>query len=564
MNTSVLYDETEDAEDWTNVAADVLSTKLGGDVVPHVEYRADPVGWARDKLGIPENTLRWSRNPGYEFHKWDGTPDPLASALEALARGQCVVMESGTGTGKTFTLAVGQFWFQACWQNALVRSHAPKQDQLTDHMWKEIADMWPRFQRHFRKAKLDFLRIRMDGTDKWGARGVVAGVRAEENESGSATKAQGAHAEHMLSIVEETPGMPPPIMTAIRQTSVSPHNLIWAVGNPDHQFDELHKLVGLPRFVHIRVSALDHPNVVCNNPDIIPGAVSALRIDEAKIDPGEGTLMYDSRVRGISPAQSADAIIKLEWLEEAAKRYEARDKSAVELLVGAKGVDVAKSRNGDKAAVATFRGEYLTNLRAFQCSSTTGLGRDVVAECRLEGIAIQNVGVDTVGLGAGTQEAIAEVDPSVVSLAGGPIKGAQRGDKDNEWTPDSNRFLSLRCQMWWQLAEDLRKGKVHMPRHAALWRQLTSVKYEVDRQKVIVESKQDIRKRTGGASPDEADAVVYANWVRPREKRIEQVITPVDHTRDIGAQESEYAQQYGESLQYANPDEEGAFSQFTW
>ena len=48
------------------------------EVIAHVEYQRDPIGWMRDKLGVPEHTLVWSLNEGYEDHKWDGDINPLA------------------------------------------------------------------------------------------------------------------------------------------------------------------------------------------------------------------------------------------------------------------------------------------------------------------------------------------------------------------------------------------------------------------------------------------------------------------------------------------------------
>jgi hypothetical protein len=566
VGAALAFDTRIDTEDEIgNAFGNTFAALSGGDVRPHAEYQHDPVGWCRDKLGIPEYSLRWSLLTEYRNHKWDGTPDPLANALEALAAGNHVVMESGTGTGKTFTLALGQFWFQACFENSLVRSHAPAKHQLEDHMWKEIADIFPRFQRHFPNAERSYLRIRMRReSDKWGAKGVVAGVKATENETGSATKAQGAHAEHMLSIIEETPGMPPPIITAIRQTSVSSHNLIWAVGNPDHQFDELHKLVGQPRFVHIRVSAEDHPNVVCRNESLIPGAVTETRVNEAREVEGEHSERYKSRVRGISPKQSAEALIRYEWLEAAAAEYEKRNILEVERLRGAKGVDVAQSVNGDKAAIATMRGPYLTNLRAFQCPNATKLGEDVHAECVAEGISLECVAVDGVGVGAATLNYLSDKDPRVFNYAGGPVKGSQRGDEKSEWLPDSNQFVSRRDQGWWAFREDVRQGRWFGPRHETLWRQLCLPKYKPERGGIRVESKDDIKKRTGGASPDEADAVVMANFVRAREVVIEKPIIPIDPTRDEGAQVPEWAQTHNPEMQYASPDESGAFSQFSW
>src|SRR5690606_7190708 len=64
---------------------------------PLAQYQKDPVGFFRDVLGVPEHTIRWSMNPGYERHRWDGTPDPLVVIAESLAAWKNVGVESGTG-----------------------------------------------------------------------------------------------------------------------------------------------------------------------------------------------------------------------------------------------------------------------------------------------------------------------------------------------------------------------------------------------------------------------------------------------------------------------------------
>jgi len=85
---------------------------------PLVQYQRDPVGFFRDVLGVAEHTIRWSLNPGYDQHRWDGTPDPLVVIAESLADWKNVGVESGTGTGKSFELACIFLWFVACWDGA--------------------------------------------------------------------------------------------------------------------------------------------------------------------------------------------------------------------------------------------------------------------------------------------------------------------------------------------------------------------------------------------------------------------------------------------------------------
>jgi hypothetical protein len=324
------------------------------------EDQNDPIGWILDKLGVPEETLRWSLNDGYASHEWDGTPDPLVAVAEALRDWEDVGVESGTGTGKSFFVACLILWFLACYKGSRVFTFAPKEDQLRLYIWAEIGKLWPRFQALFPSATLTDLRIRMDGGDEWGAWGYAVGVRANED---SATKAQGMHAEHMLLVYEETPGIPLPVIVAGENTVSALHNLRVAIGNPDHQHDALHTFCTSPGVVHVRMSALDHPNVVTGR-EIIPGAVSTKAVERRRQKYGADSRLFESRVRGISPSEADDALIRLAWCQEAARRYgDVRFREGLPAL----GVDVANSENGDKAAIARGLGACLLEVVSFPC-----------------------------------------------------------------------------------------------------------------------------------------------------------------------------------------------------
>ncbi len=270
---------------------------------PDVAYQNHPVGWMRDVLEIPEEHVRWSLLPEYKDHEWDGTRDPLARICEAIAGGLDVGVESGAGTGKTYLAGALALWFHACFEDSLVVTTAPKEGQLTTQLWKEIGRHWPKFSKRYPMAKKVTLRVRMkEGAgeqETWAILGYACGVGSVEE---SATKAQGFHAPHMLIITEETPGVDPAVMTAFKNTCTGDHNIRLGLGNPDHRRDSLHQMCAEPGVIGIRISALDHPNVVCGR-DIIPGAVGrksiANKLDQYKaIDHP----MYQSRVRGICPS----------------------------------------------------------------------------------------------------------------------------------------------------------------------------------------------------------------------------------------------------------------------
>ncbi|MFC1531617.1 hypothetical protein ACFL5T_05175 [Gemmatimonadota bacterium] len=276
----------------------------------HEKYEDRPLDWMVEKLGVRRESLAWSENP-YEGHEWDGTVDPFVAALVALVGNEDVGIESGTGTGKTFWLACLVLWFLACFEDSIVVTAAPKEAQLLLHVWKEIGRLFPRFKAHFPEATFQTGKLRMkqatEDREIWAATAFVCGVGADE---ASATKAQGFHAEHMLIITEETPGVHAAIMVAFENTSIAPHNLRVSVGNPDSVEDELHRFCLEPSTTHIRVSALDHPNVVLDDPGIIPGAVSLPAVERRKRRYAHMPAMYHSRVRGISPEQAFGTALK--------------------------------------------------------------------------------------------------------------------------------------------------------------------------------------------------------------------------------------------------------------
>ena len=483
-----------------------------------VQYQRDPLGFCVDVLGIPAHTLDWSLNPGYEHHVWDGTADPFMKVWASLVAERNVGVESATTTGKTFSGGATCLWFAACFENARVITVAPKKEQLQLHIWMEIDKLWPAFSARFPHATKDALRIRMTPkSDAWAIQGFVAGTKAEETKT-SATKAQGFHAEHMLIVFEETPGIAPSILTAFKNTCRAPHNLRLAYGNPDHQLDPLHLFCEGPRTDHVIISAYDHPNIVTKNPGLIPGAVSQQGIDDAledaRNDGGEENRMFKSRVRGISPSEAKDSLIKLEWIRRANARWEDKESRAILLKVGkgkrALGCDVANSDSGDESAIARGIGAVLLEVDEQPCPNSNRFGNEIHLEMQRDGILPEHVGIDGVGVGAGAVNELYRFGRYIRKLNGGD--GAEMGVGIVEEFPD------LRSQMYWAMREALRLDEVALPPDPQLTIELITPKFEQRGNDVTVESKKDLKKRLpGGKSPNRSDAVVYWNWVRPKD-----------------------------------------------
>lgn len=472
-----------------------------------VEYQMRPLDFLVDVLKINRKTLEWSLNEGYDGHHWDGTPEPLLAMMDALAKWEDVGVEAGTGTQKSFTMAALILWFLGCWVSR-VFTFAPKEDQLRLYIWTEMRQLWPHFVAHFPQATFTDLCIRVRGgtDDSWAAHGYAVSIRAGEQVS---TRAAGMHAEHMLLVYEETPGIDKTVIEAGEHTSTSPHNLRAYIGNPDSQLDTLHVACTSPGTRHIRLSALDHPNVVTGR-EVVPGAVSRVTVERRRKKYGEKDRLFQSRIRGVSPSEAQDALIKLEWVRRAQARWrDAQDRRILEGNgVHALGADVANSDDGDEAAVSRWKGAVCLEVPAFPCPNSNDLGFQISLEMQEKQIEDLHVGIDSVGVGAGAVNELKRLDIFVRALNGGASPADGMDEED---------FNNLRSQMAWVLREDLRLDRIAVPPDEELERDLITPTYRTKNGKILVEPKEDIKDRTpGGRSPNKGDAVMYGNFVRDR------------------------------------------------
>jgi hypothetical protein len=400
-------------------------------------------------------------------------------------------------------------------------------------LWSEISRSFDKFKAIRPYSQLYSLRIQVDERpenpfrESHQAVGFVAGVGSSEE---SATKAQGFHRENMLIITEETPGINIAVLTAFENTSTAGNNLILAVGNPDNVTDVLHQfcfpnLKPSPKVKHVRISAYDHPNIL-QQKEVIKGAITQESINFRKDKYGETSNFYKSRIRGISPSQSSDSLIKLEWITDNIIEYEYDSESNYDY--NSLGIDVANSETGDNACLAWMNGKILLEIQEFQCPNATHLAYNVVYD-DLEERGYDNyqtqkisyyqvmegrIGIDTVGIGKATFNAFYDLGINPISLEGGALAAAI--PQDSEGKPLYS-FKSGRAQWYWQLREDLRLGKTKIAVKdktivKKLIQELVIPKYSLKNGYLVVEDKDNIKKRLGH-SPNLADAFVYANWV---------------------------------------------------
>jgi len=468
-----------------------------------------------ERLGVKAETLDWSLYPEYKNHIWDGTPNPIMAIFKALQDGMWVRVKSAVGVNKTFSAACIDLWFLECHPGAYVPTTAPKESQLLSQIWSEIAKLY----KNFNKGKLltGELRMEADTNTKWKSEAFVAGTKATKD---SEDKAQGMHAEHMLTIIEETPGVPPSVLKALINTSTASHNLILALGNPNSKIDNFREFDKLSRVVDIRISALDHPNIVTGK-EVIPGAQSVIGLQTLKDKYGISHPLYLSRARGLTPDSAIDSLIKAEWIDDAVRRYNelCNDDGSLDIEKVIRynnslkvddseglGVDVANSESGDLAALTYGRGFVCFHVEAFPCPNANKLGHQVHQICKDRFINQRKVGIDGVGVGAGTVNTLKEYGylDEEINLQGGASPIVVEGSLE--------LFLNLRSQMWWKTREDFRCGRLAIVNDEELIADLLTPKWEVKTDKKIkVQSKVEIKKLLGH-SPNKGDAFIYWNW----------------------------------------------------
>lgn len=510
-------------------------------------YQTKPKKWLTERFNEDEKLLYWDKYDNYENYNWDGTPNPFATAFEALANKEWVGIMSATAVGKTYFLPRVVAWFLDTFPNSLVVTTAPKKEQLRRVLWTEIANSFTKFKRIRPYAEMNLLNLTVDtrtrkfimkqGTNGMQmqdtglgheAIGVVAGVGSGED---SATKMQGYHRENMLFIIEECAGVHEAVITAIVNTCTGSNNLILAVGNPDSELDALSVFCGLTKTREIIISAYDHPNIRLQK-EVIPGAVTQQSIDFRREEYGEDSPFFKSRIRGIAPTEGTDSLIKGDYFEQC---LEIGDKFCAvrsNETYNAVGVDVSNSEEGDKACACYGRGNTMDWIKEFQCANATHLAYNLVYDDvyldskgyknfglpKVQDYAIlnQNIGVDGVGIGVATVNALYDLAYECVSLVGGQLDFAIRTGTQGE---DLYKFTSLRSQMYFEAREDLRTNNIVIAITdkrviRQLKKELVTPKYSIKGGKISVESKEEIKKRLGGKSPNLADAFVYWNWVR--------------------------------------------------
>lgn len=448
-------------------------------------YFRDPVGFSRD-------CFAWN----VEEH----LADYQNETLQDLNDERRVAVRGPHGLGKTTTKAHALLWF------ALTRE-AMKIDWkviTTASAWRQLEHfLWPEVHKWVRRLRWDVIgRDPFNEVNElqklnlklhYGAASAVATNRKELIE--------GAHADHLLYIFDESKAIPNAIFDAAEGAfsadgvrGLEAYALAQSTpGEPQGRFYDIHR----------RKPGLEDWKVrhVTSDEAIAAGRMSQAWKDQRRVQWGEDSALYANRVLGEFHSSDSDSVIPLSWVEAANERWHDWNDSGRIDVPGRKilGTDVARG-GADLTVVAERQGWVVIRLTEFNLADTVKIADEAQ---RLAPNQTDLHVVDVIGVGAGVVDTLRNRKVNVIAF------NASRKNLMRDRSGEIG-FANNRSAMWWKMREALDPAfgpTLALPPHDQLTADLTAPKYRITpNSKYQVESKDDIRERLG-RSTDFGDAV---------------------------------------------------------
>lgn len=476
-------------------------------------WQDDPVGFVQDVLG----DTTWTKQD---------------EILESVRDNVRTAVPATHSPGKSFLGGRCVAWFVSVWPlgTAKALTTAPKMRQVRQILWGGQG---------IRRAHA---AGRLPGTitsDLWkvGEYVLAYGFSPADWDEDAV---QGEHAPHLLLVVDEAGGISHTLGRAYVAVLSQMHPRALLLGNPPTDdegswFEEQSEKTGL---VHtVRISAYDTPNftgeptgrcTTCPPGTPVHRVAAHLTsqdwVAETIEEFGEDSAFVIARVAAQFPHAVGQKVIPYSWVEAAVDdEQEPAPGNWVRL-----GADIA-SDGGDEFAIARaagYRVELVHRSSGAANADPVNVAGVIVQQTReacelrdrLGDERLVTVKIDASGLGWG----VAGLVKRQVEEAGLPARVLPvRGEDEPH---DETQFRNARSEMWWNTRRLMKPttdaatgqvvagGKVHLVNAPTrLVAQLSGPKYGSDSAgRIVVEKKREMKARTGGSSPDLADAVNLA------------------------------------------------------
>jgi hypothetical protein len=490
---------------------------------------------------------------------------------EDVAKYNRVAIAACHAVGKTFILARIVLWFLYCFRNSIVITTAPTSRQVESLLWGEIGNAVEgslfTLGGHLTNKSLKIAK-------KWYAMGFSpqknAGDGDDKEQKGSTF--QGFHADYVLIVFDEAVGVPPDIWKQVEGLLTSGAIVKFVcIANPTTRNCDFYDCFKKPTWHKLYLNCFDSPNMIANGfnsiKDIedemeilkimddgdrlarienykkpVTHLISAQWVIEKALDWGIDHPLFQSKVLGEFPDSDDTVLIQEKTVELA----QGRDGLAKEKGKRYIGIDVA--RYGDDTTVFTelcdadninkYK-EKITETEIVHTRTKKINKRDLM---HITGLAVRFimddfigedviVVVDATGLGSGVYDRLVELKdekgpdgkpilPRKIKLVeihyGGSVKNLRKSKKKATKKEEENEktYHNIKAIMYKELDDALKKD-MRLRKDSTYNTELPTIKYKFTSSgKMVIESKDDYKKRTGKNSPDSSDSLAMANLGR--------------------------------------------------
>jgi phage terminase large subunit len=487
---------------------------------------------------------RFRKNPHIFFKEVlgiDTIEDYQLEALQVIADNERVAISACHDVGKSWLLARVVLWYVTCFPYCKVITTAPTFNQVKNILWSEIRSAYARSKFPL-GGKMNLTEWTVTKEGDWFAIGFTPRNELSGGEGqGTQSSFQGFHAPHLLVVYDEATGIPNQVWTMTEGILTSASVKFVAIGNPTSRQSEFFKCFSSPLWSKIKLSCFNSPNLRLNGvtdkesliaeidrirelPDIDkqirmksyvstkPYLLSLKWVINSAMKWGMDHPLFVSKALGEFPEETEGTLIPLGVVESAQLRIAYPADEERKTL----GVDVARFGN-DSTVLTGLHGKKFLARKQLVKKNIAEVTGAVIAFDKEHG-PFDVIVVDETGLGAGVVDMLNEARqgdrPAILPKT--EIRGVQFGAAC-ESDEDRERFVNVKARMFRLLADDLKdEDGLCLPENMdAYTDELPTIRYGFDSKgRMVIESKDDYKKRTGRKSPDDADSLALANFGR--------------------------------------------------
>jgi len=486
--------------------------------------------------------------------------DNLSPDQEELARAvvanDFTIAISGNATGKTMLAARLAVYFYKVYRKACeIYLVATSESQLKKALWKELTITIEKHPELFLKSTV-LTKIVSEGAERTISAVVIPLSGTEASIEG---KLSGSHVSGQkddsiqVYLVDEADALPnaEAVWRAIESCLSGAGSKAVAMFNPRHPVGPLQEKARKGEGHVVYMSELDHPNVVhgpdINGHDPLPGAITRAKVIQrvhswtrglADDETEDSTCFYlpdylagvegvtdkannilppleegwrkvessefDYMVLARYPSHGDKQLISMEWINTARAGYDSYiAKNGVnppDYTNCSAGLDISDEEGKDFNVLSKRYGILLLPL-----VSWNGIDIELTAQraaSELENDDVSVINTDATGVGAG----VAPIMARRFNMPAVKTHFGEKADKDCEY----GDFANLKAQLYFDVREALRQGKLLLPPDESLIQELLAYSYDTNEAgKVTVSSKKEIHKKIGRSS-DSSDSVALS------------------------------------------------------